>query len=95
MRGEPPEPILNAGNDDFNISLNGQPCKFQPCPGFYKLPTAVDGIRQESQSLESKMPPICQKLHSSLYISYPSQFQRTQHILQNKSQVANPIFWIF
>ena len=53
MRGEPPEPILNAGNDDFNISLNGQPCKFQPCPGFYKLPTAVDGIRQESQSLEN------------------------------------------
>ena len=72
------------------ISLNVQPCKFQPCPGFYKLPTAVDGIRQESQSLESKMPPICQILHSSLYISYPSQFQRTQHILQNKSQVANP-----
>ena len=35
------------------ISLNVQPCKFQPCPGFYKLPTAVDGIRQESQSLEN------------------------------------------
>ena len=35
------------------ISLNDQPCKFQPCPAFYKLPTAVDGIRQESQSLEN------------------------------------------